>query len=109
MVSPPTSRGAGARSYYKYVSESVNQTQIVDHCLCKQHIVCQPDPGMVIVLLMTLFPLLTSSYRIQTLRNSANFVPSGLMRVGGNVFSLDATDGGNFAHLGCQGTYDKWV
>ena len=29
------------------------------------------------------------------------------MRVGGNVFSLDATDGGNFAHLGCQGTYDK--
>merc|ERR1712227_328350 len=81
--------------------------QIVDHCLCKQHIVCQPDPGMVIFLLMTLFPLLTSSYRIQTLRNSANFVPSGLMRVGGEAFSLDATDGGNFANLGCKGTYDK--
>jgi len=46
MVSPPTSRGAGARSYYKYVSESVNQTQIVDHCPVKQHIVCKPDPGM---------------------------------------------------------------
>jgi len=54
MVSPPTSRGAGARSYYKYVSESVNQTQIVDHCLCKQHIVCQPDPGMVSIFEVTL-------------------------------------------------------
>merc|ERR1711983_556716 len=24
----------------------MGKTQIVDHCLCKQHIVCQPDPGM---------------------------------------------------------------
>ena len=35
--------------------------------------------------------------------SSARSLMSGAM--GG--FSLDATDGNNFARLGCQGTYDK--
>ena len=40
--------------------------------------------------------------------DDAIYSPRSLMAGAMGGFSLDATDGSNFARLGCQGTYDKY-
>merc|ERR1712142_756086 len=55
-------------------------------------------------ILLFLLPVLSTGYRIKTLRSPTRSYPSHFMS---SSPSLEATDGQNFARLGCQGTYDK--